>query len=109
MSSNDVRDAAHCIGEDSGSNKLVRKIVKAGKRGDIRGNVHRDVLRGMLNSSSQPMYYNTTISLWDTDRGEKVDDTISYLIPYEVLDHAIDKKNGDFSEFCSLPDNSPWR
>ena len=31
------------------------------------------------------------------------------MIPYEVLDHAIERNGGSVEPWCNLPENSPWR
>ena len=106
LSASDVQEGAQCIIEGNSGDASLRRFANAGPKGTKH--VSRNIVRGMLHECKSPELYSTSITLWDVEKEEKVEEQCHFLIPYETIDYEIDKAGGNIEDFCSLPPGSPW-
>ena len=71
-------------------------LEKAGKHGDLPGNINRDMSRSLRRFSQWPKFYYATIPVWDALKEEIVQASHPFLLPHEWLAKAGESSVLDF-------------
>ena len=64
-------------------------LARAGASGKQHGNLHRDLLRGLLKDSIWPREYMAEVSVRDPDTNSVQKVSFPFLLPHEVLHHLL--------------------
>jgi hypothetical protein len=70
---------------------LLEDWAAAGAQGAIVRNLHRDLQRSMVKNSSYPHVYEASIPFWDRVKNKQYNDTMFFLLPYEVIQGELSK------------------
>ena len=85
---------------------LIDELAKAGNAGSQRGNCHRDVVSKLgARAKDAPQCYAAKVKFWNKKEGCSFWDTMYFMLPHEIIDHAI-KKSGDLSQWVGFGHNA---
>ena len=76
--------------------KGAELLEKAGKSGQIPGNINRDMTRSIRRFSQWPHLYYATIPLWDDDKQQIIHASHPFSLPHEWLAKAGESGDLDF-------------
>ena len=89
LSAPELQEGAAAAACASSEDDVVNNLAKAGASGEIRGNVHRDVMKKLGKRCRKPPLYGAKVTLWDEDRHQQVEDLVYFALPHETADDQV--------------------